>query len=87
MNKGKGTRLENRTGSTSIRGYANVKVNVYLAGFNLHNSDGLTNYLTVNASIIIGSNVINYQFGVNENNTVSQLCFTTIVFCELIAHE
>lgn len=64
ISTGKGPRSENRTGTTFIVGYAALKVNVYLAGFSLHNSDGLTNTLTADSSIVSGSNVIDYQFSV-----------------------
>lgn len=62
---GRGDRSQNRTGVTYLVGYATLKVNVYLAGFSLHNSNGLTNYLTADASIPSGSNVINYKFSVS----------------------
>lgn len=44
---------------------------------------GLNNYLSVNGSIPRGTNTINYLFVTSENNTVTQICYTTIIFCYL----
>lgn len=71
LRAGRGDRTETRTGVTLFTGYNYLFVNVYLSGFTLRNSDGITNYLRASASIAARSNVINYQFSVNENNTVS----------------
>lgn len=61
-------------------GYVTLAVNVYLSGFQLHNSQGLINYLNADAAIPSGTNVIKYNFTTNENNTITQICYTTIVF-------
>lgn len=82
LSTGKDLRVEPRTGVTIFIGYSSLFVNVYLSGFSLHNSEGLTNYLSASAEIPGGTNIINYQFTTNENNTVNNLCYTTIVFCE-----
>lgn len=65
ISTGRGARSENRTAVTFLIGYATLNVNVYLAGFALHNSDGLTNYLTADVSIASGSNIIDYKFSVS----------------------
>lgn len=74
--------MDSLTGVTTFVNYATLAVNVYLSGFWLTNSIGLINYLSASASIPGGSTTINYQFSTNENNTVSQICFTTIIYCE-----
>jgi hypothetical protein len=68
---------------TSFVGIAVLDVRVYLSGFWLTNHMGLNDYLRVNASIVNGSNIINYVFSTNENNTVSSICYTTIVYCDI----
>lgn len=65
-------------------GYITLAVNVYLSGFQLHNSQGLINYLSADAAIASGTNIIKYNFTTNENNTVTQICYTTIVFNEIV---
>ena len=62
---GRGDRSESRTGVTLFTGKSSLFVNVYLAGFSLRNTDGITNYLKAAATIGSGSSIINYQFTVN----------------------
>jgi hypothetical protein len=52
----------------------------YLSGFRVHNSDGLLNYLK--ADVSCPSSNLTHTFTATENNTVSEICFTTVVFCE-----
>lgn len=44
----------------------------------------MINYLSANAVIPTGTNIIKYTFFTNENNTVTQICYTTIIFNEII---
>jgi hypothetical protein len=47
----------------------------------MRNSMGLNNYLSINGLIPMGTNTINYIFKTSENNTVTQICYTTIIYC------
>ena len=55
---------------------------MYLAGFRVHNSEGITNYLASTVTIPTGTNILEYTFTTNENNTVISICYTTLIFSE-----
>jgi cysteine-rich repeat protein len=44
---------------------------------------GINNYLNAAVTCPSGTSSLNYVFTTSENNTVSQICYTTIVFCEV----
>lgn len=56
--------------------------NTYLSGFRVHNSEGLVNYLLSEVSCPSGSSTLTHTFTTAENNTVQQVCYTTVVFCD-----
>lgn len=61
--------------------YPTLTCNNYLSGFRIHNSDGLLNYLSLTVSC--PSSAVTHTFTTDENNTVSEICFTSVVFCEV----
>ena len=60
---------------------------MFLSGFQAHNSDGINNYLDGSCSIAAGTNEIDYTFTTDENNTITSICYFTIVFNEIVTQE
>lgn len=77
-----GSRSETRTATTYFVGYEILTADVFLSGFRVHNSDGITNQLASSASITSFSSQIDYTFSTYENNTVTSICYTTLVYCK-----
>lgn len=82
LSTGNGSRTETRT-STTLFANKVLLCNVYLSGFRVHNSEGVNNYLSSSVTCPSGSSNLNYAFTTSENNTISQICYTTIIFCDV----
>ena len=61
-----------------------VQCNVYLAGFRVYNSLGLLNYLGAQVACPSTNSYLTYTFTATENNTASLICYTTIVYCDIV---
>ena len=69
------------TGSTFFT-KRTLTCNTYLSGFRVHNSEGLVNYLKAEVSCPALTSTLTHTFTATENNTVAEICYTTVVFCE-----